>query len=67
MNKSYKGYFVGLLWFLAASAVLITVGYLTGHATHEAAEQTHKQRMECLDRGGEIKYVTSVGTACVDD
>jgi hypothetical protein len=67
MFKEYGGYFVGLIWFVVVASVLLVAGNVIGSANHAADEQTHKQRMECLDRGGEIKYVTNVGTACVKD
>jgi membrane protein required for beta-lactamase induction len=65
--KGYGGYLVGLLWFVVASCFIIVAANLIGHATHEASEQTHKHRMECIDRGGEIKYITNVGTTCDKD
>lgn len=58
---------VWLLWFIAVAALVVGGGYLIGHSVHEASEQTHEQRMDCIDRGGEIRYVTNIGTVCEKD
>lgn len=58
---------VWLLWFIAIAGLVVGGGYLIGHATHEASEQQHEQRMDCIDRGGEIRYVTNIGTVCDKD
>lgn len=57
-------------YFLIAVLVisaLYTGIYLTGKASYDHAEQNHKHHMSCLDRGGEWKYITNIGTRCVID
>lgn len=62
-----KDALVWLLWFVAIASLVLGGCYMIGHATHEASEQQHEQRMECIDRGGEIRYVTNIGTVCEKD
>ena len=64
---NYKGYFVGLLWFVAVSVALLFAGLQIGQAVAYSDRQTHIERMECLDRGGELRYVTNIGTVCDKD
>lgn len=56
-----------LLTALVVSAIVMTGIFLIGKASYDTSQQEHKHRMECLDRNGEIKYVTNVGTVCVKD
>ena len=67
MYHDYKAYLIGLLWFVVVGTFIIVGGFFIGSAVHDSNQQTHKERMECLDRGGEIKYVPNVGTTCVKD
>lgn len=65
--SNYYGYFVGLVWFVMVSAVVLIAGYQIGESVAHIDQQTHNQRMECIKHGGQIEYEINVGTICKKD
>jgi hypothetical protein len=43
---------------------ILTAGWFMGSAIHQSAAQGQKFQVECLEKGGEIKYIDRVGERC---
>lgn len=43
---------------------LLGVAWLIGKAVHDGTEQSQKFQIECVEKGGEIKYIDRVGDRC---
>lgn len=45
-------------------ASILTAGWFIGSAIHQNQAQGQKFQVECLEKGGEIKYIDRVGERC---
>lgn len=53
-----------ILMTIIIVASLLTAGWFMGSAIHQSAAQGQKFQVECLEKGGEIKYIDRVGERC---